>query len=168
MPSKNNKDCTLIDRFSLLEKILMRTALYGFIIIGTYSIFSTSILWGVIYSAFVIFGAAVVASYLFCPHCPYPFKYETCLFFPAGIIKLFGRFRSEQMSIIEKVGAFGWFAGLIVIPQFWLFQNYILLIIFWVLALPLLVRVRTYICKRCRHFFCPLNAVDKSLIKEVG
>ena len=168
MHSKNNEDCTLINRFSLPEKILMRLAFYGFIIIGAYAIFSASILWGAIYTAFVIFGAMLVAWHLFCPHCPYPFKYETCLFFPAGKIKLFGSFRSEPMNMMEKVGAFAWFAGLIVIPQYLLFQNYILLIIFWVLALPLLARFRIYICKRCRHFFCPLNAVDKNLSKEFG
>jgi len=158
----------LIDRFSLLEKILMRIALFGFVIIGASAIFSASIVWGIIYLAFVTFGGFIVASYLFCPHCPYPFTYQTCQFFPAGIIKVLGRYRPEPMNKIEKAGAFSWLAGLIFIPQFWLLHNYILFIIFWGLALPLLVRFRAYICKRCRHFFCPLNAVDKSMIKEFG
>ncbi len=43
-----------------------------------------------------------------------------------------------------------------------------LLIIFWILALPLLVRFRAYFYKRCRYFLYPLNAVDKSMIKEFG
>jgi len=55
----------LIERFSLLEKILMRIGFYGFIIIGAYGIYSVSITWGHIHvllsldsflSSFIVFA----------------------------------------------------------------------------------------------------------------
>ncbi len=159
----------LIERFSLLEKILMRIGFYGFIIIGAYGIYSVSITGGLIYTCFAIFGFIFVVLYCLCAHCPYPYKYSTCLFLPSGLVKKLYKFRSERMSISDKIGWIIMMAGLVMIPQYWLLENHVVLTIFWILCLPTLVSISFYYCRRCRHFDCPFNSVRmKSESKDQG
>ena len=62
LPQNRNQHVTLVERFPLLQKILMRVGFYGFMIIGAYGIYLESILWGLIYSGFVIFGIVKCAK----------------------------------------------------------------------------------------------------------
>ena len=115
-----NKNCKqnlkLIDGFSLNEKILMRIALYGCIIIGAYGIFSVSISWGIFYIAYVIIGAVLLTSYLFCCHCPYPYEYSSCLFFPSRLFTAFIKYQDQPLTKFKKIAAFAVFGGFLVIP----------------------------------------------------
>ncbi len=47
-PDKQNLD--LIEKFSLSEKIFLRIAFYGVIVIGAYGIYSESSMWGIVYT----------------------------------------------------------------------------------------------------------------------
>ncbi|MBN2030509.1 hypothetical protein JW824_09715 [bacterium] len=160
MDKQNLKNDThLVDGFSLIEKILMRMGFYGFIFIGAYGIYSATLLWGLLYTGFVLFGLGFVFLYCLCAHCPYPYEYSDCLFLPAGLIKKLYKSRSEQMHILDKVGFLMVMGGLVIIPQYWLLKRDMLLILFWIFCLPTLARLLFYLCKRCRHFNCPLNRV---------
>jgi len=78
-------------------------------------------------------------------------------------------FRSERMSILDKIGWIIMMAGLVMIPQYWLLENHVVLTIFWILGLPTLVSISFYYCRRCRHFDCPFNSVRmKSEAKDQG
>jgi hypothetical protein len=160
------RNVSLADRFSLVEKILMRIGFSGVLIIGACGIYLENITLGIIYTAFIIFGQSVLLSYCLCSHCPYPNKYSDCLFVPARLIKKSYKFRSGPMSILEKIGFIIMIVGVVVIPQYWLLKNYVILAIFWVFCLPTYAGLVFYECKRCRHFVCPFNRVRKELNKK--
>ena len=152
---------TLTERFSLIHKMFMRTMFYGYIVIGAYGIYSESIFLGVFYSGFVIFGLFPLLLYCVCANCPYPYKCSDCLLLPFWLIKKLYKFRGLSMSITDKVGFIVTFAGLILIPQYWLLKNYTLLILFWIFCLPVLIIIPFYFCKRCQHFSCPFNLAKR-------
>ncbi|MBN1273448.1 MAG: hypothetical protein JXB26_14365 [Candidatus Aminicenantes bacterium] len=160
-PQNDDQNIKLIDRFSLVEKILMRIGFYGFIIVGVYGIFTVSTLWGAIYIGFILLSLSFGLLYCLCSHCPYPYQFSTCLFLPYGIVKKICRFRSESMNILEKIVFMVAILGLVVFPQYWLFKNYTILIIFWIFCLPTLGGLLFYFCKRCRHSCCPFNSARK-------
>jgi hypothetical protein len=153
----------LIDKFSVAEKILARTGFYGFIIIGAYGIYSQSILWGIAYTLFVLLGSIFGLPYYFCSHCPYPYKYSDCLFTPFWLIARQQEFRPGQLTISDKICSAVIGAGLVLIPQYWLFKNHSVLILFWIFCALTLVSFPIYYCKRCRNFKCPFNSVSKEL-----
>lgn len=156
----------LVERFTLLQKIFMRLGFYGFMIIGAYGIYLESILWGLIYSGFVIFGIKFGLSYFLCSHCPYPYKYSDCLFAPFWVFTKQYKFRSAPMSILDKTVFILAMAGFIVIPQYWLFKNYTILILFWIFCLPTIASLPFFWCRRCQHFHCCFNLVSQESIRE--
>jgi hypothetical protein len=159
--SAQNQKVELIEKFPLFGKILMRIGFYGYIIIGAYSIFLVNTLWAFIYIGFILLGFTFGLLYCLCSHCPYPFKYSDCLFLPSGVVKKICKFRSEPMNILEKIGFIIVIIGSVAIPQYWLFKNYLILIIFWIFCLPTLAGLMCYLCKRCHHLSCPFNLSGK-------
>lgn len=146
----------LVEKFSLFEKISIRVAFYGVIIIGALGIYLESILWGLIYTAFIITGT-IVLLYCLCAHCPYPYKFSDCLILPYEVIKKIYRYRSYPMSVLDKIVFILILGGLIIIPQYWLFKNQTLLIIFWIFCIPAFAIFPFYFCNRCQHSSCPFN-----------
>lgn len=162
MITKHSKQkINLIEKFTLREKILMRTVFFGNILIGTYSIYLENIFAGLLYSAFIIFGLNFIVTYCLCSHCPYPYKHSDCLFVPFEWIKKLCEFRGDSMSSIDKFGFIATFAVIYLFPQYWLLKNYTLLILFWICLLPVLIVFPFYFCKRCKNFCCPFNLVKK-------
>ena len=161
-----SKNIKLIDKFSVTEKILSRTGFYGFIIIGIYGMYSQSVPWGILYTVFTVLGLIFGFPYFFCSHCPYPYKYSDCLFTPVWMITKQHEFRPGRLTRLDKIGSGVIGAGLILIPQYWLFKNYAALVLFWMFCVLTLVSFSIYYCKRCRNFKCPFNSVKKGLRKE--
>lgn len=157
----SRNDPKLIERFSLLEKTLMRLGFYGLMVIGAYGIFIESTLWGFIYVAFVMIGLNLGLLYFLCRRCPYPYKHSDCLFVPFWVVKKQHTFCSAPMGLGDKIGFLSIMAGFVVIPQYWLFQNVGVLILFWIFCLPTIGRFVFYLCRRCQHIQCPLNRVNE-------
>jgi len=166
LPKNRTQHVNLVEKFTLLQKILMRIGFYGFMIIGAYGIYLESILWGLIYSGFVIFGIEFGLSYFLCSHCPYPYKYSECLFAPFWVFTKQYKFRSAPMSILDKTAFILSMAGFIMIPQYWLSKNYTILILFWIFCLPTFASFLFFWCKRCQHFHCCFNSVSEGLIRR--
>jgi Flp pilus assembly protein TadB len=61
------------------------------------------------------------------------------------------------MSAAEKVGSFAAMAAMVIMPNFWLASSPLLLVLFWIFALPTLAAFPRHFCKRCRHRGCPMN-----------
>ena len=159
---KHCEDVNLTDKFPLVGKIVTGIAFYGVIIIGLYVIFQESIAWGLGYTAFLIFGFVVLFGYGVCAHCPYPYKYSDCFFPPFGqlVAKMY-KFRPEPFNVIDKIGFFIIMGGMVVIPQYWLFKNYAMLVVFWILCVFMVALLQFYGCRRCRNFTCPFNTVKE-------
>jgi len=159
---KNDNKCALIDRFSLTERLIMRTGWLGFMAVGAYAIYRQDPLWAWGYVAYGIIGFALVVLPGLCAHCPYPYERSTCLFMPPGILRKFYPYRGPRMTPAEKAAAFSTMAGMVVLPHFWLVNDIPLLMIFWLLGLPVLAAFPMHYCSRCRHFGCPMNKAPKS------
>lgn len=161
----SNSTQTLIDHFSLVEKVLMRLGLGGCTIMGAYVILSANILLGIIYIVLGILGLVVVTRAL-CTRCPYPYQYSDCLFFPFKWIKKLYKFRPSPPNFWDKLAIIVGMGIIFLIPQYWLFKNKILFIIFWIVAIILLLRISVYLCKHCRNFNCPFNMVSEEMKNE--
>ncbi len=161
MPSKNSTGCTLIDRFSLMERIIMRSGWYGFMAVGTYAIYKQAPVWAWVYVVYALLGFALVVLPGLCAHCPYPSKHSTCLFLPPAFMNRYYPYKGPQMSPAGKIAVLAVMAGMVIIPLFWLMADLPMLMLFLLLGLPTLAIFPMHYCKRCRHFDCPLNKADK-------
>jgi hypothetical protein len=167
MCSQNgNGGVPLINRFTLTEKVLLRGGFYVFMIIGAVGIYMKSMMWGMIYTGFAIFGLLLGVLYSLCSHCPYPYVHSDCLFLPHKLIKKFFKYRPTPMSLSDKTGFMLIMIGLVAIPQYWLVSNVTLLILFWIACLPVLIIFPFHYCRRCRHFGCPFNSVNGATRKK--
>jgi hypothetical protein len=162
MPAKSNNGCMLIDRFSLKEKLFLRTTWFGFLAVGTHAIYKQDPLWAWIYVVYTILGFALLVLPGMCAHCPYPYQFSTCLFIPPSLLRKFYTYRGPRMSPTDKAVALSAMAGMVLLPNFWLIHDIRLAVLFWLLALPSLVIFPMHYCPRCRHFGCPLNKAKKS------
>ena len=157
-------DCHhLLTGFKSWEKLLMRLAFYGYLLIGFYAIYIESVAWGLGYLLFCGLGMIFLVLYGLCANCPYPYQFSDCLFLPYNVIKRLYKYRGGNMTRLDKIGFMVVFAGTILIPQFWLINHFKLLCLFWILALPICIAFPIYYCRRCRHFNCPLNKVNSAL-----
>ena len=66
MTSQKSADCTLIDRFSLKERIVMRSLWTAFTAVGVYGIWIRSPLWAVLYLVLTVLGFALVVLPALC------------------------------------------------------------------------------------------------------
>jgi hypothetical protein len=162
MCSQNcQKNIKLHDGFTITEKILLPGLWYVYVAIGAYAIFAESITWGLIYLAFCTFGFFVGILYTLCAHCPYPYEYSDCLFFPHKFIKKLYRHRPGPLTMPDKTGLWISLLGTVILPQYWLLNNASLLILFWVFCIPAWASLPLYLCKKCRNFECPINKAGK-------
>lgn len=155
------RQCNLIDTFSLKERLIMRTAWFGFTAVGLWGIHRQDPLWALLYLVYVLAGFALVVLPALCAHCPYPSQYSTCLFLPPGLVQRFYPYGGPRMSLLGKVAVFIVMAGMLAFPQFWLVHDRGLLTLFWLLALPTVVAFPLHYCRHCRHKGCPMNRVSK-------
>jgi hypothetical protein len=162
MASTKNNTCNLIDRFSISERIVMRLGWYGFMAVGTYGIFKQSPGWAVIYVAYSVLSFTLVVLPGLCAHCPFPSKYGTCLFLPPGLINQFYPYKGPRMHPASKIAVPITLLGMVLLPNIWLVSDPPLLMLFWLLALPILAVFPLYYCRRCRYFDCPLNKAAAS------
>ena len=167
MTSHNCKqDCASgegsIGGFPLADKVLLRIAFYGFVVVGAYALFLESFLWGIVYTGFALLWLGLV-GYFLCAHCPHPFQYSDCLFLPWRVITKIYTFRPEPVSTLDTVGIVIMTVGLVGIPQYWLLQSPGLLAGFWVLYGFFGAGVALRICRRrCLHRTCPLHPERRS------
>jgi hypothetical protein len=57
--------------------------------------------------------------------------------------------------VLGILGAAVSFAVLIIYPQFWLWENKIFLIIFWLFLFIALLELRLFVCRNCINEKCP-------------
>lgn len=162
MHREKPSQCQFIDRFPFAHRLVMRTGWYGFIAIGLVGISLQNLFWAGAYVllVFVGFGLAVLPSV--CSHCPYPVKYDSCLFVPPIVVRKFYPYRGPKVSRLGSIYAVSAIAAIIAFPQAWLMDNTLLLFLFWVFCLPSIAAFPLFYCKRCRHTGCPLNATGSS------
>jgi len=151
------RDGRFVDRFSMGQKIVLRLLLVAFCLVGLIAVFRHDALWGWIYLGVLTLGQAVLVVPNLCARCPYPYEYNDCLFVPAGLLRTLVPRRTSPMGPAGKGALLAGAGALVVIPQYALFQEPLLLILFWALLLPFLGFFPLYLCRHCRHTGCPAN-----------
>ena len=144
-----------LQEFTLGQKVGMRACLYGFFAVGIIGVLLESLLWGLLYLAFIGIMGWVVLN-CFCSHCPYPYQSKTCLGMPYRIVTLF-KHKDRKLSLLEKVAFIGVLTGAMLLPQYFLYQRPPLLILYWTFCLPTCILFPAYFCRHCRFVNCPFN-----------
>ncbi len=158
MKSQAEGKCKYIDRFPLSHQLIMRTGWYGFITVGLVGIAMHSLVWAGVYFIISLAGFALAVMPSICAHCPYPTKYDSCLFLPPAIVRKLYPYRGPEESLAGKILTIISLIAIIAFPQPWLSKNSIFLTLFWLICLPSIAAFPLFYCKRCRHKGCPLNS----------
>jgi hypothetical protein len=155
----NADACEFVDRFPVWQKMALRLLMIAFPLVGAIAVFRYDAVWGWIYVAFMVLGQVFLVLPALCAHCPYPYEHNDCLLLPAGLLRRLIKYRGPEITGGGKVALSIGMAGAVLIPQYWLFREPLLLILFWALLLPFLAFFQFYLCNHCRHTGCPANRV---------
>jgi hypothetical protein len=122
-------------------------------IVGIIALFEQSTALGGIYILIILISQPVIL-YAFCSKCPC--REDSCRHvFPGKLTKIFpGR---------EENAYTGWdlfwtslaLAVLFLFPQYWLWKNKILLILFWIPSVVAVLEILNFVCRGCKNFHCP-------------
>ncbi len=154
-------ECTrLADGFSPTQKVLLRLLFAALLAVGIYAGFLQGAGWGWFYVGFVVVSQVVLLRVL-CGHCPYPHQYDDCLLLPVSLLRRLAPYRGPEISPAGKLAIGLALAGVVVVPQYWLVQRPVLLVMFWAACLPFVVYFPLRLCGRCRHTGCPANRVPR-------
>jgi hypothetical protein len=126
--------------------------------IADFCLYQISIAIGAIYTVFV-FLVFLNIFFWYCRKCPHVVN-GTCRHVIFGRITkaLFGTVDPAKYTFKEIIFALAPMMILVLIPQYWLFQNLALFIEFWILMLAAGIVVRTDVCPGCKNLncaFCP-------------
>jgi hypothetical protein len=152
----------LKDGFAWSEKLLARGLVAGMIGVGAVGVWVASPGAAAGYLAFAAAGGLLVVYDLLCVYCPYPYQHADCLFFPYPLVSRVVGQRAGTIGPVRKLLLVVVCAGLVLIPQLWLWGNWPLFAAFWLLAAALGPAFPLYYCRRCRHVRCPLNAAGRA------
>ena len=148
----------LKDGFSWYEKLCIRGGLAGLVAVGAVGIYLESPAAAIGYLLFGLVGGVLVIYDFLCVYCPYPYEHSDCLFFPRQLLTMVVNRRSGKINAVRRALLMLTAAGLVLVPQYWLWGNWGLLAVFWALAIPLGLAFPLFFCPRCRHAACPMNS----------
>ena len=120
--------------------------------LGVWVVMRDSIFWGTLY--IVLMGLSFVAvAYAWCAKCPC--RSEACTHIWVGKLTRFLPQREPgEYTMGDWVGQAVYFAGLHFLPQYWLWQDKALFVLFWGLALAAFLVGPLCACKGCPNEHC--------------
>lgn len=145
------------ESFAWYDKLLARGGLAALLCIGTIGIYRESLVATAGYLLFALVGGLLLVYDFLCVYCPYPYEYSDCLFFPHHFLTgVVGR-RTGRIHWSRKTLFLATVAGVVLIPQYWLWGSWGLLAGFWTLAATIGLAFSLHYCGRCRHGRCALH-----------
>jgi hypothetical protein len=124
------------------------------ILIGLYILWGNNINLAILYIILLI-AAAVVIPYVYCTKCPC--RKTNCAHVLPGLITRFMPDRdSEDYTVFDWAVVLIFMGLLIVLPQFWLYENILLFSVFWILSIVAGVQILLFVCKTCDNKKCIL------------
>jgi hypothetical protein len=123
-------------------------------ILGCYQIFIASFAFGLIYIGLFLLTYFFIYT-LYCSKCPADIK--TCPHVFQGALKLIFPVKKEGDYTKFDYGVIilG-FLAIVLFPQYWLKNNLVLLIVFWIIIVLALFQIRTFVCTGCCNKKCRL------------
>ncbi len=138
-----------------LHGVLSLFWIFFSLIIGLLSIIDESLAMGMLYIAIVAFSFLTVV-YSFCSKCTC--RLDSCAhILPGKLTKLLPERKQTHYTFWDALGILIPLAVMLAFPQFWLWKNKILLIIFWLFFLIAIIEIKLSVCKACKNEGCPLS-----------
>jgi hypothetical protein len=134
------------------------------ILISAIFIFKNSLVFGITFIAFCAISALAILR-LFCAKCP---SRDNCGHVLPGLVlkKLFRNVKLAPYSFLE-IALLGICAGIVVIvPQYWVFKNMLLFIIYWAMMIFAGIDIKFAVCTTCENGYCPSNKRFKGFFRE--
>ena len=129
------------------------------LLIGAYSIIINNLLFGVIY-LMLIPASFLLISYSYCTKCPC--RLSNCGHYILGqLTRLFSARKDAKYNFFDYMGMVLPFLFLIVLPQYYLLKNIIMLIIFWILFFVAAVEILFFVCKSCDNYKCAMCSTNR-------
>ena len=123
------------------------------IVIGLLVIMNKSLSMGLLYIV-IIFISPVIIVYSFCSKCIC--RLDSCgHILPGKLSKLLPSRKQNNYTMLDILGTFVSLTVLIIFPQVWLWENKIVLIIFWLFLFIALVEILLFVCRNCNNEKCP-------------
>ena len=123
-------------------------------LIGMYAVISQSLVYGLVYVC-VIAASPFIIGYAFCSKCPC--RLDSCGHIFVGKITKYVPDRTQsEYTIADYIAVFVPMLILIAFPQLWLWDNKILLGIFWMFFLVAAIEINFFVCTRCGNKACAL------------
>ncbi|HEX3046223.1 MAG TPA: hypothetical protein VHY08_15815 [Bacillota bacterium] len=103
----------------------------------------------------LIFAALLIILGVFCRKCPHLID-NTCRHVFVGwiVVKLFTRKEPGRYTQFELLATNIPLILVILLPQYWLFQDLRFFIAFWVLTIVYILEIGFFVCKGCRNVYC--------------
>jgi hypothetical protein len=141
----------------------LASIILGFTAVGIaiYQLFKNSIILGIVYTiCFIVFF--IITLYYYCRKCPH-IKDNSCrrVLFGWATGRLFKPVKPAPYKPHEKLAQYFNMFVYIIFPQYWLFQDKFLFIIFWVLMILSVVIQLIAICPGCKNAFCSYRVKKK-------
>jgi hypothetical protein len=132
------------------------------LIIADLQLFSVSLIVGLAYAVGIPL-LIVVALFGYCRKCPHVAD-RSCRHVVPGLIvsKLFSTTEPARYTKIETLISSMPLVFLFLFPQYWLFRNLTLFILFWVFTVVSVLCIGLKVCPTCKNtfcFFCPKKSV---------
>ncbi len=125
------------------------------IMIGLLYIISDSIAMGLLYFLIIIVSLLII-TYSFCAKCPC--RFDSCgHILPGKLSQLLPIRKNDDYTAWDFTGVVMPVAALLIFPQFWIWEDKIALIVFWLLFFISLIEIRLYVCKVCKNEKCPFG-----------
>lgn len=121
------------------------------LILAAYSICIQNFTLGIAYSVAIPTGFLVIAG-VFCSRCPC--APNNCSHVLVGYLTIPFKKKEGNYKLSEYIWTGVVLAVLIGVPQYWLFQEYWMAIVFWGLSLLAGIEINLFVCKQCGNKFC--------------
>ncbi len=129
------------------------------VMVGFISILGESISMGLLYAGIMLI-APMILIYSFCSKCAC--RLDGCgHVLPGKLTQILPGREQGPYTFWDLFWTIVPIAALFVFPQFWLWKNKILFIIFWSLCLMGLVEILLFVCRSCMNEKCPVGITMK-------
>lgn len=120
---------------------------------ANYQLYVESLFLGVIYSVWIPIMLLITVQ-AFCTKCPHMAD-NTCRHALEWIIiKLIKVKEPSKYTLWETIRATIPLCIGVIFPQYWLFNNIPVLVVFWVIMIMVVLEIRQYVCKDCQNTYC--------------
>ncbi len=144
------------DLFGITSLIFVMTALF----VADIELLEKHIFAGILYSLIIVVATDLLL-FTFCLKCPC--KSNCGHIIPGRLAMHFKSRKTGPYTKTDNIIVSSSLVSLIIFPQFWLWKNWGLFIVFWILLIIGFIQIRKVICRSCGNIYCPANADFKNL-----